>query len=162
MQDILEQITSISDRDLLQEIKRIAEERLSFLAQKRVVQVVCQNNEWMVAFGKRTVSLGKRLTPSEAMLQAKQPAPKSIDFILAQPEAEKIRRSDPSQVGWVRNNDGTVMYYFLYPEYDRARTAWHEYHKYASDPLAISHGIGVEGMRILRRLESEGYQIEIL
>lgn len=160
-QIVLMQIESITDRDALQEILRAAEGRLRFLERKRVVRIVCQNNEWFAMFGSRAVSLGKRLTPIEAMKQAKIQAPNSMDFILTQPEAEKLRRRDPSLVGWTKNDDGTVMYYFLYPEYDRARKAWYDHHQYASDPLAISHGIGVEGMRILRRLEVEGYQVEI-
>src|SRR5690606_1169489 len=127
-------------------------------------KLVLVNSEYILRLEgtSKGIKLGPPLSPAAALRQATKPAPAPSDFEIPKDLAKKRMQNDPGGVGWweIDGQIASRRYYELEP-YHAARSAWHEHHKLASDPIALAYHLPVDCVKKVRDLEAEGFTIQL-
>lgn len=157
---LIQQIEACTDRETLEAAIAAAQARLQQL-QNGVVKVRLNGGTWyavlpekMPSGRNRAYKLGERLSPAAVLRRAQRKPPDPLQFEIAESEAKKS-----ADVGWIEGPGARKRYYNV-SAYQQARRRWHEWRELVTDPAAIAFGIPAEGMKMLRKLEGQGYQIQ--
>lgn len=153
------------EKDELEVLIKAAQGHLDNLNRpKGILNLVMVDGEYILRLSgtSKGVKLGPPLTPAASLRQATTPAPVPADFEIPKDLAKKQMNEKPESVGWweVDGQIASRRYYQLEP-YHAARSAWHEHHKRASDPLALAYHLPVESVKKVRELEEEGFTIQL-
>lgn len=162
MQSVIKWVRDQTDRSVLESIIQASQQRLSELEQ-RYVRLAPYQDTWQAVFSDggidRRISLGKRLSPVEALAQYNEQPPRHEDYALPFAKGKEMLARNPKEIGWWTGEDGRTAGYFQLEPFRKAKAEWHERARYVKDPLALTYGIQWKGVRILREIEKRGYQI---
>lgn len=158
---VLDQIEESTDREWLLAVVAAAQKRLEWLkANRGVVNVVCQDGTWYAVLPDKNANgrnkgyrLGDRMAPAAVLRRAGRKPPEPLQFEITEHDAKKS-----AQIGRIETPGAKNRYYDV-AAYNQARSNWHEWRELAGDPAAVAFGIPVSGMKILRKIEGQGYQI---
>lgn len=160
--DIISILNNISD---LKEITLAAQTRIRQLQTNplRLAEMTLVDNRWQIVINEKqiTIDLGKRVPSSELLTRAKLKSPTPAHYQLPDEEAQRLMSSREREiVGWWEEGGQRKGYYHV-KKYEEAKLKWRRWHDLATDPMAMSYGLEVQGMRKIRELEKRGYKIKV-
>lgn len=163
MSEIIDAIANCWDKSQLEAITKAASKQLARIErnQKSALRLICHNNTWYVIRTenqREAINLGARLAPHAVLRRSRKKPPTPADFHLPDNEAKALQSINPNEVGWWEEPDKSSHYYNA-AEYDKARATFREWYALATHPIAMTHGLTVEGMRTLQELENKGYEV---
>lgn len=166
VQKIIKYIDQLKDKDELEKIASAAISRIEELNKHRgELHLELIDGYWYAVEpgqGERKGrQLGKQLTMTETLKQAREKQPTIQDFEVTPEQAKELRKIDPERVGWwhdsTKNNYNTR--YYDIPPYQEAAARWKQNNALAHDPVAITYRMSIETIRKLRALEEMGFEI---
>ena len=162
-EDVIRYIQTNKDKNELGEIIQVAREHLENLDRSLgVLRLVCRDNQWYALFpsDRRELHLGPRLTAATVLRRSRYAGPRFVEYELSEKEAKQQRGVDPGSVGrWEDDNDNKG--YYDVSKYQKAKTEYVNWRKYAHDELALTLHMKVDAVKKVRLLESRGYELVI-
>lgn len=167
IEKITNYITRLENKDDLQTIAQAVTKRLDELSRRKgsLYLELIDGIWYALELGndgeRKGVTLGKQLTMSQALKQARVKQPVIQDFEVTPKQAAELRKQNPERVGWWHDSDNQhhLIRYYDIPPYQAAIAKWKRDHDLAHDPLAMVFRMSIETVQKLRELEGAGYEI---